>query len=429
MSRLGADGAAVAPARASTLAALAAFAVAVTVSAWPAPASAQIAVRGGTVYTMAGAPIRDGIVLVENGKVAQVGPATSVRVPDGVRVVEAAVVTPGLVDAHTVIGMAGYLNIEHDQDQLDRGEAIQPELRAIDGFNIREPLVDWVRGLGVTTIHTGHGPGTIVSGQTMVVKTWGRNVEGAVLDEQAMVAATLGGGAIDSRPGKSPGTRAKALAMLRAKLVEAQQYARKQKGKDESKRPGRDLRLEALNRVLSRELPLLVTVHRHQDILAALRLAREFELSLVLDGAAEAHVVLDEIRAAGIPVILHPTMTRAGRAGGDGETENVSMETAARLQEAGIRFAIQSGYESYVPKTRVVLFEAGVATAFGLSTEQALAAVTIEAARIVGVADRVGSLERGKDGDLALFDGDPFEYTTHCVGVVIDGVQVEDQSR
>jgi imidazolonepropionase-like amidohydrolase len=393
------------------------------------PAAAQIAVRGTTVYTMSGAPIRDGVVVMRDGKIAQVGPASAVRIPDGMRVLDAAVVTPGLVDAHTVVGMAGHLNIDHDQDQLDRAEPIQPELRAIDAFNVHERLVDWVRALGVTTIHTGHGPGAIVSGQTMVAKTWGRRVEDAVLVEQAMVAATLGGGAVDSRPGKSPGTRAKAIAMLRGKLIEAQQYARKQKGKDESKRPGRDLRLETLVRVLAREMPLLVTAHRDRDIRAALRLAREFEFDLVLDGAAEAHLLVDEIRAAGVPVILHPTMVRAGGPGSDSETENVSMETAAKLHAAGIRFAIQSGYESYVPKTRVVLFEAGAATAFGLDVEAALAAITIDAARIVGVADRVGSLERGKDGDLALFDGNPFEYTSHCTGVVIGGVQVEDAGR
>jgi len=116
-------------------------------------------VRGGTVYTLAGTPIQDGVVVVRDGKIADVGPASRVRIPEGFRVLEAPVVVPGLVDAHTVVGMAGYLNYPHDQDQLDRSEPIQPELRAIDGFNLREALVDWVRGLGVTTIHTGHGPG------------------------------------------------------------------------------------------------------------------------------------------------------------------------------------------------------------------------------------------------------------------------------
>jgi imidazolonepropionase-like amidohydrolase len=400
------------------------------VCAGAAPAPAQIAVRGAIVHTMAGPAIENGVVLVRDGRIAEVGPAAQIRIPDGYRVIEAAVVTPGLVDARTVVGMAGHLNYAHDQDQLERSEAIQPELRAVDGFNIRERLVDYVRELGVTTIHTGHGPGAVISGQTMVVKTAGRNVEEALVKPAAMIAATLGGGALDSRPGKSPGTRAKAIAMLRAKLLEARAYGAKQKAKDESKRPARDLRMETLGQVLAGELPLLVTVHRHQDILAALRLQKEFGLRMVLDGCAEAYEVLDEIKAAGVPVIVHPTMQRAGSYGEDGsETENVSMETAAKLRGAGIPFAIQSGYEGYVPKTRVVLFEAAVASANGLSREQALAAITIDAARILGVERRVGSLERGKDADLALFDGDPLEYTSHCVGVLIGGEVVSETVR
>ena len=393
-------------------------------------ASAQVAVRAQRLYTLAGDPIEDGVVIVRDGKIVEVGPASRVRIPSGMRVVEAPVATPGLIDAHTVIGMAGYLNIPHDQDQLDRSEPMQPELRAIDGFNIREHLVEWVRGLGVTTIHTGHGPGAVLSGQTMVVKTWGRNVDEAVVVPESMVAATLGAGALESKPGKSPGTRAKALAILRGELVKSQNYEKKRQLADESKRPARDLRLEALGRVLKGELPLLVTVHRHQDILTALRLAKEFQLRLVLDGCAESYLVLDEIRAAKVPVLVHPTMDRAGSYGQAGsETENISMETPAKLRTAGIPMAMQSGYESYVPKTRVVLFEAAVATAYGLPAQDALAAITIEAARILGVEKRVGSLERGKDGDLALYDGDPFEYTTHCIGTVIGGELVSEVVR
>ena len=145
----------------------------------------------------------------------------------------------------------------------------------------------------------------------------------------------------------------------------------------------------------------------------------------MLDSAAEAYLCLDRIKAAGMPVILHPSMRRAGM----GETENISFETAAKLREAGIPFALQSGYEGYVPKTRVALFEAAIAAANGLTTEQALAAITTDAARILGIDDRVGALRPGLDGDVAIFDGDPFEYTTHCTGVVIDGRIVSDAPR
>jgi imidazolonepropionase-like amidohydrolase len=376
-----------------------------------------LAVRGDIVHTMAGPAIRDGVVLIERGKVVQVGPAAGIPIPPGTRVVRGAVVTPGLIDAHTVVGLSGFLNQDQDQDQLDKGEPVQPELRAVDSYNPRERLVEWVRGFGITTIHTGHAPGALVSGQTMVVKTVGETVEEAVLKPVAMVAATLGDDARTGDEKKSPGTRSKAVAMLRGELVKAGDYARKRGLADTEKRPERDLRREVFVDVLEGRLPLLVTVNRAADIDSALRIAAEFGLRIVLDSAAEAYLATDRIKAAGVPVILHPSMRRAGM----GETENIGFETAAKLRAAGIPLALQSGYEAYVPKTRVVLFEAAVAAANGLSTEQALAAITIDAAGILGIDDRVGSLQPGRDGDVAVFDGDPFEYTSHCTAVVIDG--------
>jgi imidazolonepropionase-like amidohydrolase len=211
--------------------------------------------------------------------------------------------------------------------------------------------------------------------------------------------------------------------MLRGELVKTQDYLRKQDFADAEKRPDRDLRREVFADVLRGKLPLLVTVNRATDIDAALRIAAEFGIRIVLDSAAEAYLVADRIKAAGVPVIVHPTMRR----GGMGETENISFETAATLRAKGIPIALQSGYEGYVPKTRVALFEAAVAAANGLSTDEALAAITVDAATILGVADRVGALKPGLDGDVALFDGDPFEYTTHCVGVVVGGEVVSNE--
>jgi imidazolonepropionase-like amidohydrolase len=387
------------------------------------PAAAQIAVRGETIYTMAGAPIQNGVVLIAEGKIARVGPAASTPVPAGYRVVTGKVVTPGLIDAHTVVGLSGYLNQTHDQDQLERSAAIQPELRAVDAYDPRERLVEYLRGYGITTIHTGHGPGALISGQTMIVKTAGRTVDEAMVKPAAMVAATLGTGG-RAEQGKSPGTRSKMAAMLRAELIKAREYAAKSETAEPGKEPAPDLRLDVLARVLNGELPLLVTVHRMHDVMTAIRLGKEFNLKLVLDGVADAHGLVDEIKASGYPVILHPTMARAF-----GDTENLSLETASKLRAAGIPFALQSGYESYVPKTRVVLFEAGLAAANGLSFEQALASITIDAARLLGIADRAGSLEAGKDADVAVYDGDPFEYTTHCIAVVLNGGVVSETAQ
>lgn len=381
-------------------------------------ASAQIAIQGETVYTMAGAPLKNAVVLVRDGKIERV---TTGAAPAGYKVMKAKVVTPGLIDAHAVLGLSGYLNQPQDQDQIENSAPMQPELRAIDAFDPKERLIEWVRGFGVTTIHTGHGQGILISGQTMIIKTNAETADQAMVPA-AMIAATLGNDARAGQ-GKSPGTRAKMIAMLRAELIKAQEAVKKAADKDK-KDTARDLRLEAFVKLINREMPLLITVHKDNDILTALRLAKEFNLKVVLDGVADAPEVLAQIKASGYPVILHPTMQRSS-----GDAENLSMETASKLAAAGVPFALQSGFEGYVPKTRVVLWEAAIAAANGLAVDKALGSITIDAARLLGVEKRVGSLEAGKDADVAMYDGDPFEYTTHCVGVLIDGKVVSDTAR
>lgn len=383
---------------------------------------AQIAVRGKTVYTMAGPPIINGVVVIEEGKISAVGTADQVIIPNGMKVIDANIVTPGLIDAHATAGLTGIYNIKHDQDQLERSAPIQPELRAIDAYNSHEQLLEYIRGFGVTTIHTGHAPGELISGQTFIVKTFGNTVEDAIIVETAAIAATLSPAAKKSEKGKSPGTRGKMMAMLRAELIKAQEYQRKRTTAAEDKKPDRNLRNEALVRVLNGELPMMITANRVQDIANVLRLAKEFNIKVWLDGACESYMMIDEIKQAGIPVLIHPTMQRAFR-----DTVNLSMETAAKLVHAGIPVAMQSGYESYVPKTRVVLFEAAIAAANGLSFDEALRIITIDAAKILGIDRRVGSLVVGKDGDLAMYDGDPFEYVTHCTGTIINGQLVSDK--
>lgn len=379
--------------------------------------NAQIAVRGNTVWTMAGDPITNGVVLIKDGKIEAVGPASSIQIPSGYRVINARFVTPGLIDAHTVIGLNGYLNQPHDQMALDGGASIQPELRATDAYNAQERLVEWVREFGVTTIHTGHQPSALISGQTMIAKTWGKNVDEATIVPTAMVAVTIGEGGSGGQ-GRSPGTRAKQAAMLRAELIKALENSKKTE-------PPKDLKSEIMMRVIKREVPLLVTAQRSQDILTAIRIGKEFNLRIVLDGVADAHLVLDDIKSSGYPVIVHPTMARAG-----GETENLSLENAARIRAAEIPVALQSGYESYVPKTRVVLFEAAMAAGNKrLLPQEAMALITIEAAKILGIDNRVGSLEKGKDADIAMYDGDPFEYTSHCTGTIINGQVVSEIVR
>lgn len=408
------------------------------------PALAQVAITGDVVYTMTGGTnnkIENGVVIITDGKIAAVGPAASTQIPEGYKVLHGAVVTPGLIDARGTVGVSGIFNQKQDQDQLEHSSPVQPELRAIDAYNPNDPLVEWVRNLGVTTVNTGNAPGELVSGQTGVFKTVGRTVDEAIVKEVSAVVVTLG--PWSQKEGKeSPGTRGKEVAMLRQQLIKAQEYAaklaRKAKGEDNkhederaddakgdgNKGGGRDLRLEAFAKVLAGEVPLMITANRAQDIDIALRLAAEFKFKLILDSASESYLLVDQIKAAGVPVVLHPTMFRMF-----GEMENMSLETAGKLAKAGIPVAIESGYEAYVPKTRVVLFEAAVAAANGMPFEQALASITSEPAKILGVDNRVGSLKVGLDGDVAMYDGDPFEYTSHCTGVVIGGNVVSETAK
>lgn len=406
-------------------------------------ARAQVAVKAGTLFTMSAeqGTIKDAVVIVTDGKISAIGPAATVKIPDGHRVLQAAIVTPGLVDVHATVGLTGIYNTKHDSDQIERSGPVQPELRAIDAFNPQEKLIEWVRSYGVTTVHTGHAPGELVSGQSGIFKLKGNTADAAAMVPAFAVMATLDTSSIRGGGG-SPGTRAKQVAMLREELIRAREFLAKgthdaeaddtakageaaptEKGK-KSKGDGGDrrLRTEALAKVLKGEMVLVITADRAQDIANALRLQSEFGFRLMLDSCAEAAVMKDEIKKAGVPVLVHPLMARYS-----GSKENASMETPMVLRDAGIPFAIQSGYEDYVPKVRVVLLEAAVAAANGLKFEEALASVTSTPAKLLGIEKRVGSIEVGKDGDLALYDGDPFEYTTHCIGTIIDGVVLHDK--
>lgn len=358
-----------------------------------------------------GSTITNGRVVVNGGLISAIGSQESIPVPANATQLSTSVLTPGFIDAHTVVGLAGYLNDPgSDQDQLDRSSAIQPELRALDAYNPLEPLVGHLREHGVTTIQTGHAPGALISGQSMIIKTSAQSAEEA-LNPSSMLTFSLGG--VISSAFSKPGTRAKAMAMIRQELIKAQEYAQK---RADGKLTSRNLSHEALADLLEGKSTALISVHRAQDILTALRLQKEFGFEMVLDGAAEIYLVLEEVKAANVPIILHPTMLRA-----TGEAINVSMETPAMLADAGVSFAFQSGYEGYVPKTRVILFEAGVAVGNGLSPEDAIKNLSLYPAQLLGIDNQVGSLEVGKDADMVLFNGDPFEYTTLVEQVMING--------
>lgn len=378
---------------------------------------AQTAIKAEMIYTVSGAAIRNGVVLVKNGKIENIG--TGLAIPSGYKVYETKVLTPGLVDARSLVGISGAFNIPTDQDQLEKSGPIQPELRAIDAYNPEETLVKVIRDYGVTTIHTGHGVGALVSGQTMIAKTKEGTVETVTIQPLSMLAMTIGPSV--SGNFTSPGTKAKQIAMIRTELLKAQAHLKKQSDKDSSKRPAADLKLDMLVKLLKGEIKALITANSSVDIMSAIRLAKEFNLKLVLNGAAEAYRLIPEIKNANAEIILHATMARNG-----GDMVNMTMESAAILTKAGIAVSIETGFEGYVPKTRILLFEAGQAMAFGLSFDEALKAITLNPARLLGISDKVGSIEIGKDADLVFFNGDPFEYLSKVCGVMIDGVMVKE---
>lgn len=386
------------------------------------PCEAQIAVIGETVHTVSGKPIENGVILMENGVITKVGKATSIRIPNNFKIYKGKIVTPGLVDAHSTVGFSGIYNKKDDQMQLDKSSPIQPDLRAIDGYNPQEQHISYLNSKGVTTVHTGHGPGAAISGQTFVAKTFGKTVDNVMMDDATMLAMTIGPSV--GRNFKSPGTTAKEMAMLRSELLKAQDYQKKIQLDDQTKHPERNLKMEALTELLEGHMKALITANSSSAIMTAIRLANEFNLKLVLDGAAESYLLIDEIKAAHAEVILHPTKAR-----GYGDMKNMSWETAAKLTNAGIPIAIQSGYEAYVPKTRVILYETAIAVANGLSFNDGLKSMTINAATIIGQENKIGTIEKGKDADIVIFDGDPFEYLTHVNTVITKGQVTHDTSK
>ena len=381
------------------------------VAALPAHAGTLV-VRGERVHTSGpDGAIERATVRISNGRIEAIGDAA--QLPADARVFEGAVVTPGLIDTHAVVGLNGLDNVAADQDADERSGANQAGLRAIDGFNPREPGLAWLLRHGVTAVQSGPGEANPIGGLAGVFRTHGTSVEDMTLRFPSALVMTLG-----ERPKTTyaeaktaPLTRMGTAALIRQALVAAQAGKKK---KDDA---ARDLGDEALQLALRAEIPTLITARRRDDVDTALRIAREFSLDLHLAGAVDGWLMARELGEAGVPVHVGPVMERLGPL----ETLNASFENAARLADAGVPITFQTGFEAYVPKVRVVLFEAAIAAAYGLGPERALRALTIDAAKRLGVDDRIGSLEPGKDADLVVWDGDPFEYTSHVLAVIVAG--------
>jgi imidazolonepropionase-like amidohydrolase len=391
----------------------------------PVPQDAKrLAIRAGWLHTASSPPIKDGVVIVEDGKVRQAGPAEGVAVPEGTPVLSAAFVTPGLIDTHTVVGVAGRLNVPADQDQDERSDPNQADARILDSFNPAEPLLEFALRHGVTVIQATPGLADVIGGQAGIFRTHGTTVESMTVRFPSALVFNLGEVPKTTYPGKAPGTRMGTAALIRNALTAAANDRRKRKASKEDAPLDRNLKHEALGLLLDRTIPALFNAHRRDDLATALRLADEFGLEPILGLATEGYLMADAIAAAKVPILVHPTMQRPAAP----ETFQSTLNNAALLADKGIPVAITSAYESYVPKTRVPLYEAAVAMANGLGYDRALRAITLDAAKILKIDAQYGSLEPGKVGDVVLYDGDPFEYTTHVTHVVLGGQLVYDRA-
>jgi imidazolonepropionase-like amidohydrolase len=387
----------------------------------------RFAVLAGRIDTASHGSIEHGVVLVEDGKIKAVGAADAVKVPEGWPVLTAAVVTPGLIDAHTVVGLSGAANVGADQDQDEMSDPNQADLRVMDSFNPREPLLEYLCREGVTVVHAVPGRANVIAGQTGIFRTSGRTAETMTLRFPAGLLVNLGEVPKSSYPNRQPTTRMGTAALVRTALSQARNHAGKlAAAKNDDKRPPHNAKLEALGLALKGEVPVIFAAHRGDDLETALRLAEEFKLQARLDLATEGYLLADRLAAAKVPVIVHPTMQRPGSTM---ETYHSHLCNAAVLANHKIPLAIGTGFEAYVPKTRVLRHEAAMALVNGLGRERTLRAITLDAARILGLDTQRGSIDNGKAADLVLYDGDPFEHATHVTHTLIDGRVVYDRGE
>lgn len=389
-------------------------------------------IKNGKVLTMTGVTIDNGFVNIENGKIIAVGRMNELdreveeqlSASESVLDVQGAWVMPGLIDAHCHVGIAEEKWGIIGDDCNEMTSPVTPHLRALDAVNPMDPAFhDAIIG-GITSLMTGPGSSNVVGGQSLFMKVQGRCMERMVVKAPAAMKVAFGENPKMNYGEKDimPASRMAIAAMLREELYKACGYKEK-KERGEIATGEEDFRMECWLPVLRRELPLKAHVHRADDILTAIRIAKEFQLDMTLDHCTEGHLIADEIAESGFPVIVGPDMTSRSKI----EVKNMSFKTAGVLERAGIKTAIMTDHP--VSLIRYLPLFAGLCVKQGLSMEGGLKAITLHAAHICGVADRVGSLEQGKDADIAIFSGNPMEVFTKTLFTIVDGEIVYDSRR
>ena len=374
--------------------------------------------RGGMVYDAVHSEPFDADILCEDGKIAAIGLGLSV--PDGCEIVDVSGlrVYPGFVEAHGHIGLDGYGIGYEGQDYNEYGDILTPQLRAIDGIKPGDYAFAEAAAAGVTCVCTGPGSSNVLGGTFAAIKTTGRRVEEMLVRADVAMKCAFGENPKRCYREKGNSSRMSTAAKLREMLFKAQEYDRKLRaaGDDESKLPPFDMKLNALLPVIRGEIPLKAHAHQADDMFTAIRIAKEFGVRLTLEHCTEGHLVADLLAAEHIPMAVGPTFGNASKY----ELRKKTWETPAILDKAGCTISIIT--DAPVTPLKYLPLCAGFAVHAGLDPFHALQAITINPARHIGIQERVGSIEVGKDADLVVMDGSCFEISTSVAHVYINGV-------
>lgn len=384
----------------------------------------MILIQGGLVKTITGGDIENGQVLIDGRKIVAVG--QNLDIPEGTQVYDATgcMVTPGFIDAHCHIGVDEEASRWEGNDTNEYSSPVTPEMRAIDGINPRDEAFGNALGGGVTTAITGPGSANVLGGSFVAMKLYGDCVDDMIVKYPVAMKIAFGEnpkGCYGQNGKKEPVTRMAVAALLREQLFKAKRYAEEieEAEKDPSKKRPFDMQLEALLPVIRKEIPLKAHAHRADDILTAIRIAKEFDLDITLDHVTEGHLIVDHLVKAGKPVLVGPSFGSKSKQ----ELKEKSFATAGILDKAGLEVCIITD-APVIPLYYLPLC-AGLAVKAGMKEESAWRAITINPAHVIGISDRVGSLEAGKDADIAIFDGNPLkDIQCRTKAVFVNGEEV-----
>ncbi len=378
-------------------------------------------VKNGMIHDAVHEEAYRGDILVENGKIKAICEHLDVGKDDQVIDVEGLHVYPGFVEAHGHIGLDGYGIGYEGMDYNELNDIVSPQLRGIDGVKPMDAAFPKAAQAGVTCVCVGPGSANVLGGTFVTIKTVGRRVEDMVVRDNVAMKCAFGENPKRVYREKKDSSRMSTAALLREMLFKTREYMEKKEaaGEDLSKKPAFDMKLEALIPVIKGEMPLKAHAHAAEDIFTALRIAREFDVKITLEHVTEGHLIVEELAKEMVPLAVGPTLTSASKY----ELRNKSWTTPGLLAAAGCQVSIITD-SPVIPQEYLPLC-AGLAVQAGMDPFAALQAITINPARHAGIADRVGSIEIGKDADLVVTDGCPFEVATHVKHVFIDGKEIQ----